>query len=69
MVSAPSLAVAAGVQAPDLQLASRLQGRLGESQQQALLVNYALLLLAASRNDACQRVVSALVERWLPGRC
>ena len=54
---------AVGVQGPSLQLVQPLHGRLAEAQQQSLLVNYALLLLRAGRNDACQAIASALANR------
>lgn len=51
------------VQASGLQLVQPLNVRLAEGQQQALLVNYALLLLLAGRTSACETVSSALAQR------
>lgn len=50
--------------ASGLQLVQPLNVRLAEGQQQALLVNYALLLLLAGRTSACETVSSALAQRW-----
>ena len=51
------------VQASKLQIADKLQRRLSQGQQQALLTNHALLLLAAGQKDACAAMMSALQAR------
>ena len=57
------------LQADKRGISERLQSRLSLAQQQAVLTNHALLLLAAGQSDACAALLTALQARQAPCPC